>query len=144
MSTSDALLAGAVPSASPAPSRSLQLWSLLLPLLKCAVCPACLSVLGGAVAGARLGILGDERLHGSLLLVALLGDVILLRAAWRHHGSRWPLLTCLVGGALALAGHVTYEAVEYAGFGLLMVAAVQNIVLLRRHRAEAGGCCAHR
>jgi hypothetical protein len=29
------------------------------------------------------------------------------------------------------------------GFGVLMVAAVQNVVLLRRHRREGGSCCAH-
>ena len=123
-------------------SPALQLWSLLLPVLKCAVCPACLGIFGGLFAGARIGFLGSERFHGVLLAVALLADLFILRAAARHYRNRWPLVLCIIGGAVAVAGHYIAEAMEYAGFALLMAAAVQNVVLLRRHRHQGGPCCA--
>jgi hypothetical protein len=126
-----------------APSSSVQFWSFALPVLKCAVCPACLSVFGGLFAGARFGFLDDERMHGGVIAIALVADFFILRAATRHHRSRWPLALCLTGGALAVAGHFVWEALEYVGFGLLMAAALQNLVLLRRHRLEGGTCCAH-
>ena len=125
------------------PSRAIQFWSFVLPVLKCAVCPACLSIFGGLFAGARMGFLGDERFHGSIIAVALVADFFILRAAMQHHKSRWPLALCLAGGAIAILGHFTAEVVELSGFGLLMVAAIQNVVLLRRHRREGGSCCAH-
>jgi hypothetical protein len=128
---------------TPPPSRALQVGSLLLPILKCAVCPACLSLFGGLFAGARMGLLGDERLHGGIIALALVADVFILRAALKHHKNRWPLSLCLAGAALAVLGHFTVEFVEYLGFALLLIAAVQNVVLLRRHRNESGSCCAH-
>jgi hypothetical protein len=126
-----------------APTAAVQFLSFALPVLKCAVCPACLSVLGGLFAGARMGLLGDERVHGSIIALALVADFFILRAAMRHHGSRWPLLLCLAGVAVAVLGHFTAEAVELIGFGILMLAAVQNVVLLRRHRKQGGSCCTH-
>lgn len=124
-------------------SRAMQFWSLALPILKCAMCPVCLSMFGGLFAGARMGLLGDERLHGGILAIAMLADLLILRAAMQHHQSRAPLLLCSLGGLVAVAGHITSEVVELVGFGLLMVAAIVNVVLLRRHRHEAGSCCAH-
>jgi hypothetical protein len=102
-----------------------------------------LSIFGGLFAGARLGFLGDERFHGGIIAVALVADFFILRAAMRHHKSRWPLALCIAGAGIAFIGHFTLEAVELVGFGLLMLAAVQNVVLLRRHRHEGGSCCAH-
>jgi hypothetical protein len=125
------------------PSRAVQFWSFALPVLKCAVCPACLSIFGGLFAGARMGFLGDERLHGSIIAIALVADFFILRAAMRHHKNRWPLGLCLGGGAVAILGHFTAEVVEFVGFALLMLAAIHNVVLLRRHRREGGSCCAH-
>jgi hypothetical protein len=93
--------------------------------------------------GARIGFLGSERFHGALLAVALLADLLILRAAAKHHHSRWPLGLCILGGAVAVAGHFVAESLEYAGFALLMAAAVQNVVLLRRHRQQGGACCDH-
>lgn len=124
-------------------SRAVQFWSFALPVLKCAVCPACLSVFGGLFAGVRMGFLGDERFHGGVIVFALVADFFILRAAMRHHKSRIPLGLCLAGGVVAAVGHFTSETVEFAGFGLLMLAAVRNVVLLRRHKREAGSCCSH-
>ena len=125
------------------PGRAVQFWSFALPVIKCLVCPACLSVFGGLFAGARLGFLGDERFHGGIIAVALIADFFILRAAMQHHGNRWPLGLCLAGGAIAILGHFSAEVVEFIGFGLLMLAAIYNVVLLRRHRREGGSCCAH-
>lgn len=125
------------------PSRAVQFWSFALPVLKCAVCPACLSVFGGLFAGVRMGFLEDGRFHGGVIVFALVADFFILRAAMRHHRSRIPLGLCLAGGLAALVGHFTSEAVEFAGFGLLMLAPVHNVVLLRRHKRESGSCCSH-
>lgn len=125
------------------PGPALQFWSVVLPVLKCALCPACLSILGGIFAGARLGFVGSERFHGALLAAALLADLFILRAAMKHHQSRWPLAMCLCGSAVALMGHLFAEPLEYVGFALLMGAAVQNVILLRRHRTHRGACCEH-
>lgn len=128
---------------SAGPGAALQFWSFVLPVLKCALCPACLSILGGVFAGARMGFVGSERFHGALLAVALLADVFILRGGMKHHQSRWPLVLCAGGGAIALLGHLVAEPLEYLGFALLMAAAVQNVVLLRRHRKHGGACCEH-
>lgn len=125
------------------PGLALQFWSLALPVLKCAVCPACLSLYGGLFAGARLGFVGDERFHGTVVALAVVADLFILRAAMRHHGNPWPLALCVAGGAVATVGHFTAEGVEFTGFALLMLAAVANLVLLRRHRQEGGSCCAN-
>ena len=130
-------------AAEPSPGLVLQIGAFVLPALQCAVCPLCLGVFGGALAGARLGFLEDERLHLGLILVALVADVFILRAAVRHHQNRGPLALCVAGALSALAGHLVAEALEYAGFAALMVAALWNVVLLRRHRPRGGACCAH-
>jgi hypothetical protein len=127
------------------PSRWLQLGSVLLPVLKCAVCPVCLGLFGTALAGARIGFLADERLHAYLILVALVADVAILGVSHRHH-RRWaPILLCAAGTAALAAGHFGGEAItmEYAGFGLLMAASLWNMRLISRHRARGGPCCAH-
>lgn len=125
------------------PSGSLQLWSFILPVLKCAICPACLGMFGGVFAGARVALLGDERFHGGIIAVALALDLFILRAAMQHHQNRWPLFTCIAGGALVGAGHFIAEPLEYAGLALLFFAAVQNVILLGRHRRAGGTCCPH-
>lgn len=128
-------------TSKPAPSRSLQVLSIALPVLKCAVCPACLSIFGGLFAGARMGMLGDERIHGWVIALALTADVFILWSAIRHHRNRWPLGLCFAGAMLAVSGHFIAESLEFAGFGLLMIASLQNAWLIRRHRHIEGSCC---
>jgi hypothetical protein len=124
------------------PSRAVQFWSFALPVVKCAVCPACLSLVGG-LAGAPLGFLADERFHGGVVTAALVADFLILRAGVQHHASRWPLGLCLVGGVVVVVGHFTAETLELVGLGLLLLAAVQNVVLLRRRCRRGGSCCPH-
>ena len=128
------------------PGAWLQVGSLLAPIVKCAFCPVCLGLFGSALAGARLGVLGDERFHLALIAVAVVFDVAILGAAFRHHRRRAPLILCGSGALAAIAGHVGSGAVplEYVGFGALMLAALWNVVLLRRHhRHHSTACCAH-
>jgi uncharacterized membrane protein YeiH len=114
-----------------------------LPILKCAVCPACLSVFGSVFAGARLGFLEEEGWHGAVILLALIADFAILGASMRHHARRGPLVVCVAGAVLAVGGHFLGEVVEYAGFALLLAAGIWNLVLLRHHQREGGACCAH-
>lgn len=137
------MAAASSPSSSTNPSATLQFWSFALPIIKCAFCPACLSLFAGLFAGARLGFLGDERFHGWVLVVALVVDFFVLRAAMKHHQARSPLTLCIVGGLVAVLGHATNETIEFIGFGLLMLAALINWVLLRNHHREGGECCQH-
>jgi hypothetical protein len=127
------------------PGLWLQLGSLLLPILKCALCPMCLGIIGSAVAGARFAFLADERLHGGLLLGALVADAAILARSRRHHGQWGPLVVCAVGAVLAAAGHflLTTEALELAGFAVLMVSSIWNARLLWVHRRSHPSCCAH-
>lgn len=127
-----------------APSVLLRAGALVLPVLKCAVCPACLSVWGSLLAGARLGLLKDERVHGALIVVALVVDFVILGASMRHHARRGPLWLCVVGAVMALLGHFAWEPIEYGGFAVLFATGIWNFVLLRRHHQEGGRCCAHR
>jgi hypothetical protein len=127
------------------PSLWLRIGAVALPVLKCAVCPACLGLVGSLLAGARMGFLEDERVHGAVLLVALAADVAILGASLRHHGRRGPLVLCALGALLALGGHLASGFVEYAGFALLFAAGIWNLRLLRRHHHQHGGdCCGHR
>lgn len=126
-----------------APSVWLRIGAVALPVLKCAVCPACLGLVGSLLAGARLGFLEDERVHGAAILVALVADVAILGASLRHHRRAGPLVLCGLGALLAVGGHVAWEAVEYAGFALLFAAGIWNLMLLRRHHQHGGDCCGH-
>lgn len=120
---------------------------MLLPLLKCAICPACLSLYGGLFASARLGAAGFGHLPAWLLGVALVADVVILYLAFRHHRKPGPIMVCLGAGLLVIMGHVAAdEVLELAGFVALIATAFWNWWLLRKHhRAPESTCnhCAH-
>lgn len=124
------------------PSRSLQLASLVLPLVKCALCPLCLGLLGPAVAGTGLGFLEDERWHGAAFVLAAVGAGVILGLARRHHRQPGPLALGALAVLVALAGHLSeLGPLEVAGYAALMAAGLWNVVLLRRHRARGDACC---
>jgi hypothetical protein len=83
----------------------------------------------------------DGRYHAWLIVVAVVADLAILRAAARHHGNPWPSWLCVAGGALAALGHAVGEVVELGGFVVLMAAAVWNVVLIRRHHRRDTTCC---
>lgn len=125
------------------PSLWLRIGAVALPVLKCAVCPACLGLVGSLLAGARMGFLEDERVHGAILVFALVADVAILGASLRHHRRYSPLALCAAGALLAVGGHIAGEVVEYVGFALLFAAGIWNLMLLRRHHQHGGDCCGH-
>ena len=123
----------------------LSIGSFMLPVLKCAVCPVCLGMFGSVVAGARLGFLADERLHGALIVFAIALDAGILTVALRHHRQLGPLLVCCAGALLALLGHfgLRTEVLEYVGFAMLMAASLWNVGLMLAHPHSDGACCVH-
>lgn len=124
------------------PSRSLQLASMVLPVVKCALCPLCLGLLGPAVAGTGLGFLEDERWHGAAFVLAAVGAGVILGLARRHHRQPGPLALGALAVLVALAGHLSELApLEVAGYAGLMAAGLWNVILLRRQRARGDACC---
>jgi hypothetical protein len=117
----------------------------IAPFAQCAVCPACLAVFGSLVAGARLGLLVDERLHGMLIVCAIVLDTAILTLSKRHYRQFQPLALCVAGALLSLLAHFVWSSLllEYTGFGLLMAASLWNVALLRAHRHAADSCCPH-
>lgn len=121
----------------------LQVWSLVLPVLKCAVCPACLSLYGGLFAGARLGAAGAGVLPLWLFGAALLADVVILGLAWRHHRQVGPLALCVGGAVLVSFAHLTErEALEFVGLFALVATSLWNWAILRSHH-RSGAACGH-
>lgn len=125
------------------PSLSLRAGAIILPILKCLACPACLSIWGSLLAGARIGFLEDEGLHGGIILAALVADAAILWASFRHHARRGPLSLCAAGALFAVAGHFASTVLEYAGFAVLLAAGIWNAIILRRHHRQVGSCCEH-
>lgn len=125
----------------------LQVWAVILPLLKCAVCPACLSLYGGIFAGLRAGAGGVRMLPTWLLLVALGADLFILGAAFRRHHRGGPLVACCAGAAVVLFAHwIEFESLELVGLSLLMATGLWNWWILRKHHtANLGSCstCGH-
>jgi hypothetical protein len=114
-------------------------WSALLPLLACAVCPACLATYTKllSLVGVSLGL--DEAAHQLLMAVALVISVAV--SAWRswRTGRAWPLLVATCGSALVAAGHLLGDlhALEWAGVLVLLAGALSEHVRLRRQAAVA-------
>ena len=125
------------------PSLWLRIGAVGLPILKCAVCPACLSIFGSLFAGARFGLVQSEPWHELLIFVALIADFAILGASFRHHRRQTPLWLCAVGAAFIVLGHLFAESFELLGFALLLVAGVSNVILLRRHHRHTANCCDH-
>lgn len=115
------------------------MWSAVLPLLACAVCPACLATYTKlfSLVGVSLGL--DEAAHQLLLAVALVISVGV--SAWRswRTGRAWPLLVAACGSALVAAGHLLGDlhALEWAGVLVLLAGGLSEHVRLRRRAAVA-------
>lgn len=123
------------------PSEKPSLWSSLLPVLACAVCPACLATYAKlfSVAGVGLGL--DEAAHATLLFTAVIASVGL--SAWRSWRTKraWPVSVALVGCSLLLAGHLAggaFHGLEWAGVITMLVGGLaEHIRLVHRPATSA-------
>lgn len=109
-------------------------WSALLPILACALCPACLATYAKllSLVGVSLGV--DETLHQLLMVVAL--GVSVGVSGWRswRTGRAWPVLIAAGGSALVAGGHLLGDlhALEWAGVLVLLAGGFSEHRRLRR------------
>ncbi len=123
---------------TPREAASSGAWSVLLPILACAVCPACLATYAKllSLVGVSLGF--DEALHQLLMGVALVISVGV--SAWRswRTGRAWPVLIAACGAALVAGGHLLGDlhAVEWAGVFVLLAGGLSEHFRPRRGAAS--------
>jgi hypothetical protein len=122
-----------------APEASAGIWSALLPVLACAVCPACLATYTKLLSLVGVSFGFDEALHDLLMAVAL--ALSLGVSTWRSSstGRAWPLLLAVGGSALVAGGHLLGElhVLEWAGVLVLLTGGLSEQFRLRR-RGRAG------
>lgn len=110
------------------------LWGSLLPVLACAVCPACVATYAKlfSLAGVSVGL--TEGQHAILLTAAVAVSVV--ASGWRAWRARraWPLAVALAGATLVVAGHRFGEVawLEWAGVAVLLSGGLVEHVRLRR------------
>jgi hypothetical protein len=106
----------------------------LLPVLACAVCPACLATYTKVLSLVGVSFGFDEALHDVLMAGALTVSVGV--SAWRswRTGRAWPLLLALGGSALVAGGHLLGElhVLEWAGVLVLLIGGLSEHFRLRR------------
>jgi hypothetical protein len=110
------------------------LWSAVLPMLACAVCPACITTYAklGSVLGVGFGL--SEFHHLLLLVVALTASIGL--SAWRSWRTKrsWPIIVAITGSSLVVAGHYFehLHLLEWAGVLVLLAGGLSEHIRLRR------------
>ena len=112
--------------------------SAILPVLACAVCPACLTTYAKLFSVLGVGF-GLSEFHHLVLLVVAIGASIGV-SAWRSWRTRrvWPIAIALAGSALVATGHFVGDlhAVEWAGVLLVLVGGLTEHFRLRRQQAS--------
>jgi hypothetical protein len=115
------------------PAEGAGLWSTLLPVLACAVCPACMATYAKLFSVLGVGVGLSEVHHLILLTLALSASLGL--SAYRTFRSRraWPLATALVGASLVVFGHVGGELAwaEWSGIFVLLAGGLTEHFRLR-------------
>ena len=109
-------------------------WETLLPILACAVCPACMATY--AKLFSLLGVsVGLSELHHTVVLTVAIA-VSTLVSAWRSLRTRrvWPVAFAMLGSSLVIAGHVRGElhALEWAGVLTLLASGLVEHFRLRK------------
>lgn len=111
---------------------------MLLPVLACAVCPACLATYTKVLSALGVGFGLSEWAHVTLLMVAIAASLAI--SSWRSWRTRraWPVLVAAVGAGLVLSGHwVDVHAIEWAGVLVLVIGGVTEHLRLRGQRVAA-------
>jgi hypothetical protein len=112
--------------------------SAVLPLLACAICPACLTTYAKLFSVLGVGF-GLSEFHHLVLLVMAISTSIGL-SAWRSWRTRrlWPLAIALTGSALVVTGHAAGDlhVVEWAGVLVLLAGGLTEHFRLRRMQAS--------
>lgn len=115
-------------------------WTTLLPILACAVCPACLATYAKIFSVFGVGFGLRETQHTALLIVAIAASVAV--SAWRSHRTKraWPIAVASLGAGLLLLGHWAHgwHALEWLGMGVLLIGGVTEQLRLARARRSVG------
>jgi len=122
------------------PAASPTLWSSLLPVLACAVCPACVTTYAKVLSLVGLGFGLTETQHLVLLVLALGASLAI--SAWRSWRSRraWPIAMAVLGSSLVALGHLQGDlhALEWAGVLVLLLGGLgEHFRLRQRVKATA-------
>lgn len=109
------------------------MWSTLLPVFACAVCPACMTTYAKILAVFGVGFGLSELQHLLLLVVAISASLAV--SAWRSFrtGRAWPVVFALAGSALVAVGHMygDLHAAEWAGVLVLLAGGLSEHFRLR-------------
>ncbi|MBS2012877.1 MAG: hypothetical protein JST00_08325 [Deltaproteobacteria bacterium] len=123
-------------AASAPPSSSEGLWANVIPVLACAVCPACMSAYAKIFSALGAGATLSARTHGLLVGLALV--VSLVMSARRAHRTRTYRMFCGTAffATLVLVGHVREASIaEWIGIaGLLAVGLYEHPAIERLRR----------
>jgi hypothetical protein len=120
-----------------APKSKLGGWSVILPLLACAICPACLATYAKllSILGVSVGM--TESQHLLVLATAVLVSIVV--SALRSWRSKrwWPLAFALSGASLIVIGHAVHSlhALEWAGVLVLLLGGLREHFKLSAHAA---------
>ena len=112
-------------------------WAAIVPVLACAVCPACLTTYAKLFSVLGVGFGLSELAHLVLLVIAL--SLSIGVSTWRSLRTRriWPMGIALTGSALVATGHFAGDlhVVEWAGVLLLLVGGLSEHFRLRSRQA---------
>jgi hypothetical protein len=117
------------------------LWATVVPVLACAVCPACVSTYAKVFATIGVAAALSERQHLALLVFAVITSVAV--SAYRSWRSRraWPVLVAVAGCTFLSAGHLLEaNALEWLGMAILIIGGMLERRATRRvtRAAEPG------
>jgi hypothetical protein len=93
-------------------------WSVLVPLIACAFCPACLAVWAPFLATLGIGIVLSEAQHGILLFLAVTVSIGLAALRARRTAAWVPFALTVAGGSILLSSHWLGENVWLSLLGI--------------------------